>query len=121
MLEESPSRDEWYAMQRRRLLKFLKRSGSRPADMSYDTIGSLYALWEAQDGAYEHIFPSMTAGYNPRFKVDDPMNAETTVRVVSGSGRRIGAEVDDGDLSAAGSLGPRMRFAQAWGISSAYA
>ena len=37
------------------------------ADMSDKTIGSLYALWEAQDGAYDHIFPTMTAGYNPRF------------------------------------------------------
>ena len=62
------------------------------ADMTDETIGSLYALWEAQDGAYDHIFPTMTAGYNPRFYTDEPMNAETIARVVSGSGRRIGIE-----------------------------
>ena len=62
------------------------------ADMTDETIRSLYALWEAQDGAYDHIFPTMTAGYNPRFKRDEPMNTETIARVVSGSGRRIGIE-----------------------------
>lgn len=62
------------------------------ADMSDDTVGSLYALWETQDGAYDHIFPTMTAGYNPRFYTDEPMNAETIVRVVGGSGKRIGIE-----------------------------
>ena len=172
-LEESPTRGEWYAVQRRRLLKFLKgarlesaggKSRSkralnrsevaqlldlwardrRPmgvrnyallrlmiytglrraevvalhwgdidfedqlvtvrhgkgdkeriaaiADITDETIQSLYALWEAQTGAYDHIFPTMTAGYNPRFKVDAAMNAETIVRVVSGSGRRIRIE-----------------------------
>ena len=172
-LEESPTRGEWYAVQRRRLLKFLKgarmesaggktrskkalsrsevarllavwEEDSRPmgvrnyallrlmiytglrraevvalrwddidfedqlvtvrhgkggkeriaaiADMTDETIGALYTLWEAQDGAYDHIFPTMTAGYNPRFKRDEAMNAETIVRVVSGSGRRIGIE-----------------------------
>ena len=172
-LEESPTRGEWYAVQRRRLLKFLKGArmesaggktrskralnrsevaqlldlwarDRRPmgvrnyallrlmiytglrraevvalrwddidfedqlvtvrhgkgdkeriaaiADMTDETIGSLYALWEAQDGAYDHIFPTMTAGYNPRFYTDEPMNAETIVRVVRGSGKRIGIE-----------------------------
>ena len=172
-LEESPTRGEWYAVQRRRLLKFLKgarmesaggRSRSkralnrsevaqlldlwardrRPmgvrnyallrlmiytglrraevvalrwddidfeeqlvtvrhgkgdkeriaaiADITDETIQSLTALWEAQDGAYDHIFPTMTAGYNPRFYTDEAMNAETIVRVVSGGGRRIGIE-----------------------------
>ena len=62
------------------------------ADMTDETIGSLNALWEAQAGAYDHIFPTMTAGYNPRFYTDEPMNAETIARVVSGSGRRIGIE-----------------------------
>ena len=149
-LEESPTRGEWYAVQRRRLLKFLKgarmesaggktrskralnrsevarncwiyerrrfadrwASATTPllrlmiytglrraevvalrwydidfeeqlvtvrhgkgdkeriaaiADMTDETIGSLNALWEAQAGAYDHIFPTMTAGYNPRF------------------------------------------------------
>ncbi len=56
------------------------------ADMTDETIGSLYALWEALDGEYYHILPTMTAGYNPRFKVSEAMNAETIVRVVSGSG-----------------------------------
>ena len=60
------------------------------ADISDETIRSLYALWETQAGVYDHIFPSMTAGYNPRFKVGEAMNAETIVRVVSGSGRRNG-------------------------------
>lgn len=172
-LEESPSRGEWYAVQRRRLLKFLKgarmeseggksrskralnrsevsqllsvwEADARPlgvrnyallrlmiftglrraevvalrwddidfeeqlvtvrqgkggkeriaaiADLTDGTIQSLYALWEAQTGAYDHIFPTMTAGYNPRFYVDEAMNAETIVRVVGGSGRRIGIE-----------------------------
>ena len=172
-LEESPTRGEWYAVQRRRFLKFLKGArmesaggktrskralnrsevaqlldlwarDRRPmgvrnyallrlmiytglrraevvalrwydidfeeqlvtvrhgkgdkeriaaiADMTDETIGSLYALWEAQDGAYDHIFPTMTAGYNPRFYTDEAMNAETIVRVVSGGGRRIGIE-----------------------------
>ena len=62
------------------------------ADMSDETLRSLYVLWEAQAGAYDHIFPTMTAGYNPRFYTDEAMNAETIVRVVSGSGRRIGIE-----------------------------
>ncbi len=62
------------------------------ADITDETIGSLYALWEAQKGAYDHIFPTMTAGYNPRFYVDEAMHAETIVRVVGGSGQRIGIE-----------------------------
>ena len=52
----------------------------------------MYALWEAQKGAYDHIFPTMTAGYNPGFYVDEAMHAETIVRVVGGSGKRIGIE-----------------------------
>ena len=172
-LEESPTRGEWYAVQRRRLLKFLKgarmeseggksrskralnraevskllavwEDDTRPlgvrnyallrlmiytglrraevvalhwddidfedqlvtvrqgkggkeriaaiADITDDTIQSLYALWEAQKGAYDHIFPAMTAGYNPRFYTDEAMNAETIVRVVGGSDKRIGIE-----------------------------
>ena len=164
-LEESPTRGEWYAVQRRRLLKFLKGArmesaggktrskralnrgevaqlldlwarDRRPmgvrnyallrlmiytglrwddidfeeqlvtvrhgkgdkeriaaiADITDETIQSLYALWEAQTGAYDHIFPTMTAGYNPRFYIDEAMHAETIVRVVSGGGRRIGIE-----------------------------
>lgn len=62
------------------------------ADMTDETIQSLYALWEAQTGAYDHIFPTMTAGHNPRFYTDEAMNAETIVRVVGGSGKRIGIE-----------------------------
>ena len=62
------------------------------ADMTDDTIGSLYALWEVQDGAYDHIFPTMTAGYNPGFYIDEAMHAETIVRVVGNSGKRIGIE-----------------------------
>ena len=54
------------------------------ADITDETIQSLYALWEAQTGAYDHIFPTMTAGYNPRFYIDEAMHAETIVRVVSG-------------------------------------
>ena len=172
-LEESPTGGEWYAVQRRRLLKFLKGSrmeseggvsrsqralnrgevsqlldlwarDRRPlgvrnyallrlmiytglrraevvalrwddidfedqlvtvrhgkggkeriaaiADLTDDTIGALTALWEVQDGAYDHIFPTMTAGSNPRFYVDEAMHAETIVRVVGGSGKRIGIE-----------------------------
>ena len=34
----------------------------------------------------------MTAGYNPGFYIDEAMNAETIVRVVGGSGKRIGIE-----------------------------
>ena len=62
------------------------------ADMTDYTIQSLHALWEAQAGEYDHVFPTMTAGYNPGFYVDEAMNAETIVRVVGGSGKRIGIE-----------------------------
>ena len=34
----------------------------------------------------------MTAGYNPSFYINEAMNAETIVRMVGGSGRRIGIE-----------------------------
>ncbi len=172
-LEEAPAQGEWYAVQRRRLLKFLKGSrmeseggksrsqralnrgevsqlldlwarDRRPlgvrnyallrlmiytglrraevvalrwddidfedqlvivrqgkggkeriaaiADMTDDTIESLYALWEVQTGAYDHIFPTMTAGHNPSFYIDEAMHAETIVRVVGNSGKRIGIE-----------------------------
>jgi len=62
------------------------------ADITDETIQSLYALREVQTGAYDHIFPTMTAGYNPRFYIVEAMNAETIVRVVGGSGKRIGIE-----------------------------
>ena len=172
-LEESPTRGEWYGVQRRRLIKFLKgarlegeggKSRSqralnrgevgqlldlwardrRPlgvrnyallrlmiytglrraevvalhwddidfedqlvsvrrgkggkariaaiADITDDTIGALTALWEVQEGEYDHVFPTMTAGYNPRFYIDEAMHAETIVRVVGNSGKRIGIE-----------------------------
>ena len=62
------------------------------ADLTDDTIGALTALWEVQDGAYDHIFPTMTAGHNPRFYIFEAMHAETIVRVVGNSGKRIGIE-----------------------------
>ena len=170
-LEESPTRGEWYAVQRRRLLRFLKgarmeseggksrgkralsrgevarllavwEEDSRPmgirnyallrlmiytglrraevvalrwddidfedqlvtvrhgkgdkgriaaiADMTDETIRSLYALWEAQAGAYDHIFPTMAAGRSPRFEADEPMSAQTIVRLLSLSSKRAG-------------------------------
>ena len=57
-----------------------------------ETIGALYALWEVQESAYDNVFPSMTAGYYPRFCVDEAIHSETIVRVVGGSGKRIGIE-----------------------------
>ena len=51
---------------------------------------ALYALWEAQEGACDCIFPSMTVGRNPRFVTDKPMSAQTIVRLLKLSSQRAG-------------------------------
>lgn len=60
------------------------------ADATEATMRALYALWEAQDGAYDRIFPVMSAGRNPQFVADKPMSAQTIVRVLSLSSTRAG-------------------------------
>ena len=44
------------------------------ADLSDDT-SSRCMPCGGQEGDYDHIFPTMTTGYNPRFYIDGAMNA----------------------------------------------
>ena len=60
------------------------------ADVTNVTKEALHALWEAQAGAYDCIFPTMTVGRNPRFKADVPMSSQTIVRLLSLSSKRAG-------------------------------
>ncbi len=73
-----------------------KQRISAIAEATDATMRALYALWEAQDGACDCIFPTMTVGRNPQFVADTPMSAQTIVRVLSLSGARAGI----GQLSA---------------------
>ena len=60
------------------------------ADATDATMRALHALWEAQDGEYDCIFPTMTVGRNPQFLSDKRMSAQTIVRVLSLSSARAG-------------------------------
>ena len=67
-----------------------KRRIAAIADATDETVRALYALWEAQEGERDCIFPSMTVGRNPKFQLDRPMSAQTIVRLLSLSGQRAG-------------------------------
>lgn len=60
------------------------------ADISDATKEALLALWEAQTGVYDHIFPTMTTGRNPGFRADVPMSSQTIVRLLKLSSERAG-------------------------------
>ena len=66
------------------------------ADVTDASKRALYALWGAQAGAYDCVFPTMTAGRSPKFEADTPMSAQTIVRLLQLSSRRA----DIGHLSA---------------------
>ena len=65
-----------------------KRRIAAIADVTEATKRALLALWGAQAGAYDCLFPTMTAGRNPRFEADTPMSAQTIVRLLSRSSKR---------------------------------
>ena len=65
-----------------------KRRIAAIADVTEATKRALLALWQAQAGAYDCLFPTMTAGRNPRFEADEPMSAQTIVRLLSRSSKR---------------------------------
>ena len=67
-----------------------KRRIAAIADVTDATKEALLALWQAQAGAYEFVFPTMTAGRNPRFKADVPMSSQTIVRLLKLSSERAG-------------------------------
>ena len=67
-----------------------KRRIAAIADATDATGRALYALWEAQGGACDCIFPTMTVGCNPKFVSDKPMSAQTIVRLLSLSSERAG-------------------------------
>jgi len=67
-----------------------KRRIAAIADATDGTMKALYALWEAQNGARDCIFPSMTVGRSPRFVADTPMSAQTIVRLLKISSERAG-------------------------------
>ena len=58
------------------------------ADATEATKRALLALWQTQAGAYDCLFPTMTAGRNPKFESDTPMSAQTIVRLLSLSSAR---------------------------------
>ena len=60
------------------------------ADATEATKRALSALWQAQAGAYDCLFPTMTSGRNPKFESDTPMSAQTIVRLLSLSSARAG-------------------------------
>ena len=65
-----------------------KRRIAAIADATDATKRALLALWQAQAGAYDCLFPTMTAGRNPKFEADTPMSAQTIVRLLSRSSKR---------------------------------
>ena len=65
-----------------------KRRIAAIADVTEATKRALLALWQAQAGAYDCLFPTMTAGRNPKFEADEPMSAQTIVRLLSRSSKR---------------------------------
>ena len=67
-----------------------KRRIAAIADATEATKRALSALWQAQAGAYDCLFPTMTAGRNPKFESDTPMSAQTIVRLLSLSSARAG-------------------------------
>ena len=67
-----------------------KRRVAAIADVTNVTKEALHALWEAQAGAYDCIFPTMTVGRNPKFEADEPMSAQNIVRLLSLSSARAG-------------------------------
>ena len=60
------------------------------ADATEATKRALLALWQTQAGAYDCLFPTMTAGRSPKFESDKPMSAQTIVRLLSLSSARAG-------------------------------
>ena len=60
------------------------------ADATEATKRALSALWQAQAGAYDCLFPTMTSGRNPKFESDTPMSSQTIVRLLSLSSKRAG-------------------------------
>ena len=67
-----------------------KRRIAAIADVTEATKRALLALWQAQAGAYDCLFPTMTAGRNPKFEADVPMSSQTIVRLLSLSSARAG-------------------------------
>ena len=67
-----------------------KRRIAAIADVTDATKRALFALWGAQAGDYDCLFPTMTAGRNPKFEADTPMSAQTIVRLLSRSSARAG-------------------------------
>lgn len=67
-----------------------KRRIAAIADITDATKEALLALWEAQAGAYDCIFPTMTTGRNPGFNADVPMSSQTIVRLLKLSSERAG-------------------------------
>ena len=65
-----------------------KRRIAAIADVTEATKRALLALRRAQAGAYDCLFPTMTAGRNPKFEADEPMSAQTIVRLLSRSSKR---------------------------------
>ena len=60
------------------------------ADITNVTKRSLEALWLAQGGAYQFVFPSMTVGRSPRFAKDTSMSTSGIVRVLKIAVERSG-------------------------------
>ena len=67
-----------------------KRRIAAIADVTEATKRALLALQQAQAGAYDCLFPTMTAGRNPKFEADVPMSSQTIVRLLSLSSARAG-------------------------------
>ena len=67
-----------------------KRRIAAIADATEATKRALLALRGAQAGTYDCLFPTMTAGRNPKFEDDTPMSAQTIVRLLSRSSARAG-------------------------------
>ena len=67
-----------------------KRRIAAIADATEATKRALLALRGAQAGTYDCLFPTMTAGRNPKFEADTPMSAQTIVRLLSRSSARAG-------------------------------
>ena len=67
-----------------------KRRIAAIADATEATKRALLALWQAQAGVYDCLFPTMTAGRNPKFEADKSMSAQTIVRLLGLSSERAG-------------------------------
>ena len=60
------------------------------ADITEATKRALLALRIAQDGEYDYMFPTKTAGRSPQFESDNPMSAQTIVRLLDLTAKRAG-------------------------------